>query len=68
MATQSSRSFDDSQDHTEFKKKIRQYNNALAFTSVGVDINDHAIQRSDLASFHVHGALHHLMGALIPAE
>ena len=68
MATQSSRSFDDSQDHTEFKKKIHQYNNALAFTFVGVDINNHAIQGSGSASLYVHGALHHCMGALIPAK
>ena len=60
--------FDDPQDRTEFKKKIRQYNNALAFTSVGVDINDQAVQGSGPASFRVHGALHHLMGALMPAE
>ena len=42
--------------------------NALAFTSVGVGINNQAIQGSGLASFRVHGALHHLMGALMPAE
>ena len=35
--------------------------NALTFTSVVVDINDHAIQGSGPASFH-------LMNALIPAE
>ena len=37
----------------------------MTFTSVGVDIND---QVAGLASFHIHGALHYLMGALIPSN
>ena len=57
--------FDDLHDHTQFKNKIRQYNNTLTFTSVGIDIND---QVAGLASFHIHGALHYLMGALIPSN
>ena len=59
---------DDSDDHAQFKKKIRQYNNALAFTSIGVDVNNHTIQGSGPASFHIHGTLHHLMEALIPPD
>ena len=58
--------FDDPQDHTQFKRKIREYNNALAFTSVGVDIDRLAVQGAGPASFHIHGPLHHLMGALLP--
>ena len=38
--------FDDPQDRRQFKKKIRQYNNTLAFTSVGVDVDNQAIQGS----------------------
>ena len=60
--------FDDPRDPTEFRKKIRQYNNALAFTSLGVDIDDQAIQGSGPRSFRIHGSLHHLMGALIPPD
>ena len=58
--------FDDPQDYTEFKRKIREYNNALAFTSVGVDIDRLAVQGAGPASFRIHGSLHHLMGALLP--
>ncbi|KAG2151626.1 uncharacterized protein EDB93DRAFT_1249272 [Suillus bovinus] len=51
-----------------FVSKIRQYNSALAFTSVGVDIEDRALQGSGPNAFHIHGSLHHLMGSLIPPE
>ena len=60
--------FDDPQDQREFRKKIRQYNNALAFTSVGADLENNAIQGPGPASFRIHGALHHLMGALVPPD
>ena len=60
--------FDDPHDHREFKKKICQYNNTLAFTSVGSAMDNDAIQGSGPASFRIHGALHHLMGALIPPD
>ncbi|KAG2062573.1 hypothetical protein BDR04DRAFT_1170034 [Suillus decipiens] len=51
-----------------FVSKIRQYNSALAFTSVGVSIEDHALQRSGPNAFRIHGSLHHLMGSLLPPE
>jgi len=60
--------FDDPWDAKEFKMKIQQYNNALAFTSVGTNMENAAIQGSGPASFRIHGALHHLMGALIPPD
>lgn len=60
--------FDDPQDRRQFKKKIRQYNNALAFTSMGTNMDNDAIQGSGPASFRIHGALHHLMGSLIPPD
>ena len=31
--------YNDTQDHVEFKKNIRQYNSALAFTSLGVTVD-----------------------------
>ena len=60
--------FDNPQDHREFKKRIRQYNNAMAFTSVGVEMGNEGIQGAGPTSFRIHGALHHLMGALIPPD
>ncbi|KAG2337894.1 hypothetical protein BDR05DRAFT_1004682, partial [Suillus weaverae] len=51
-----------------FISKIRQYNSALAFTSVGVNIEDRALQGSGPNAFRIHGSLHHLMGSLIPPE
>ena len=60
--------FDDPQDQGEFRKKICQYNNALALTSVGADLENNAIQEPGPASFRIHGALHHLMGALGPPD
>ncbi|KAG2063940.1 hypothetical protein BDR04DRAFT_1163159, partial [Suillus decipiens] len=51
-----------------FVSKIRQYNSALAFTSVGVNIEDRALQRSGPNAFRIHGSLHHLMGSLLPPE
>ncbi|KIK29367.1 hypothetical protein PISMIDRAFT_37058, partial [Pisolithus microcarpus 441] len=49
-----------------FREKIRQYNAALAFTSLGVNAEPQTVQGSGPMSFHVHGALHHLIGALLP--
>ena len=60
--------FDDPQDRRQFKKKIRQYNNTLAFISVGVDVDNQTIQGSGPSLFCIHDTLHHLMGALIPPD
>jgi hypothetical protein len=54
-------------NHT-FRSKIRQYNSALAFTSVGVNIDRQALQASGPDAFRIHGSLHHLMGSLIPPD
>ncbi|KAG2344603.1 hypothetical protein BDR05DRAFT_998992 [Suillus weaverae] len=51
-----------------FISKIRQYNSALALTSVGVNIKDCTLQGSGPNAFRIHGSLHHLMGSLIPPE
>ncbi|KAI6138303.1 hypothetical protein BKA82DRAFT_15394 [Pisolithus tinctorius] len=60
--------FDDPQDHRDFRKNICQYNNALAFTSVGVEVDRETVQGAGPASFGIHGNLHHLMGALMPPQ
>ncbi|KIK21159.1 hypothetical protein PISMIDRAFT_655460 [Pisolithus microcarpus 441] len=60
--------FDDPQDQREFKKNVRQYNNALAFTSVGVEVDRQTVQGAGPASFRIHGTLHHIMGALMPPQ
>ncbi|KIK35024.1 hypothetical protein CY34DRAFT_96888, partial [Suillus luteus UH-Slu-Lm8-n1] len=51
-----------------FISKIQQYNSALAFTSIGVNIEDRALQDFGPNTFHIHGSLHHLMGSLIPPD
>ena len=51
-----------------FKKNIRQYNAAFAFTSLGVKI-DHAITNAPGPyCFRIHGELCHHSGALLPQE
>ena len=40
----------------------------MAFASVGVEMGNEGIQGAGPASFHIHGTLNHLMGALIPPE
>jgi len=52
----------------DFVSKIRQYNSALALTSVSINIEDRAVQGSGPNAFRIHGSLHHLMGSLIPPE
>ncbi|KAG0691739.1 hypothetical protein DFH29DRAFT_819048, partial [Suillus ampliporus] len=51
-----------------FISKIHQYNSALAFTSVGINIKDRTLQGSGPNAFCIHGSLHHLMGSLMPPE
>ena len=50
----------------EFKKNIRQYNAAFAFTSLGVKIDERVIEGSGPYSFQISGELHHCSGALLP--
>jgi hypothetical protein len=49
-----------------FREKIRQYNAAFAFTSVAVQLDMNILHGAGPCSFHMHGDLHHNMGALIP--
>ncbi|PCH38554.1 hypothetical protein WOLCODRAFT_65178, partial [Wolfiporia cocos MD-104 SS10] len=48
--------------------KIRQYNNAFAFMSVAVNVDNAILNGSGPYSFKIHGALYHKMGSLLPPE
>jgi len=52
----------------QFVNNIRQYNCATSFTSVGVAVDNRALQNSGPHAFEIHGALHHNMGGLMPPE
>ncbi|KIJ09644.1 hypothetical protein PAXINDRAFT_87199, partial [Paxillus involutus ATCC 200175] len=54
-------------DH-QFVEKIRHYNSTLAFTSLGVGVDERMTHRSGTSSFRIHGGLHHLMGSLLPPD
>ena len=49
----------------EFRENIAQYNAALAFTSLGVDIDRSVVGRGP-SVFRIHGELTHLSGSLLP--
>src|SRR5437016_7311240 len=51
----------------EFRQNIVQYNAALAFTSMGVDI-DRSILSGGPPVFRIHGELTHLSGSLLPED
>ncbi|KZP06047.1 hypothetical protein FIBSPDRAFT_764983, partial [Athelia psychrophila] len=44
------------------------YNSALAFTSLGVQVDQAVINASGLHSFRIHGELCHKTGSLLPRE
>jgi len=50
----------------KFRKNIRQYNAAFAFTSIGVEVDQAILQSSGPYSFRIHGGLYHRMGSLLP--
>ena len=50
-----------------FRRDIRAYNNLLAFTSFGANVNDE-FQRRGVSNFTIHGQVYHLIGPLIPEE
>jgi hypothetical protein len=58
-----------SEDHEakEFRANIVQYNAALAFTSLGVKVDESVLGRGPPV-FRIHGELRHLSGSLLPAE
>jgi len=48
-----------------FHSMIRQYNNAFAFTSLGVNLDEKMIRATEgVYTFRIHGALYHRMGPL----
>ena len=57
----------DAADGKEFRSNTRQYNMALAFTSLGVT-EDKNINRRGGWVFRIHGELCHLIGSLRPDE
>jgi hypothetical protein len=57
---------DDTPAAKEFRRNIVQYNAALAFTSLGVNIDRSIIGRGPPV-FRIHGELKHLSGSLLPA-
>ena len=54
--------------NTSFREKIRQYNAAFAFTSVGVKFDESVTRSSGPYAFKIHGALYHRTGALAAEE
>jgi acyl transferase domain-containing protein len=51
-----------------FLKHGRQYNSAVSFTSLGVKLDERALNNSGPRAFSIHGELHHLQGSLLPQE
>jgi PIF1-like helicase/Helitron helicase-like domain at N-terminus len=53
----------------EFRKNIRKYNMAFAFTSMGVKLDQNlANMRNGIYTFRVNGTIHHNIGTLLPPE
>ena len=50
-----------------FRQNIRQYNSALAFTSLGVKVDNSVnVGGGGPPTFRIHGELHHQLGSLLP--
>jgi len=52
-------------DAKDFRERIRFYNNALAFTYVGANLDTNVAQPSNYI-YHFRGELYHRMGSLLP--
>jgi hypothetical protein len=52
-------------DAKDFHQRIRSYNNALAFTSVGVKLDTNVAQPGNY-TYRLRGELYHRMGSLLP--
>src|ERR1051325_7880693 len=50
-----------------FRSNIRGYNNLLAFTSFGANVNNE-FQSKGISNFSIYGQVYHLIGPLIPEE
>ena len=57
----------DSDDAKEFRSNIVQYNAALAFTSLGVKVDESVLDHGPPV-FRIHGELRHLSGSLLPED
>src|SRR5271154_3114641 len=51
---------------TSFRTNIRNYNNALAFSSLGVRIDQSVAGQSGIYTFKIQGELVHRIGSLVP--
>ncbi|GBC08228.1 hypothetical protein RclHR1_00080005 [Rhizophagus clarus] len=54
-----------STESSSFRKNIRAYNNILACTSFGANI-DEGFQRQGISNFRIHGQIYHRIGSLLP--
>ncbi len=52
-------------DAKDFRQRIRTYNNALAFTSAGANLDTSVAQPGDY-TYRLRGELYHRMGSLLP--
>ncbi len=52
-------------DAKDFRQRIRSYNNALAFTSVGANLDTSVAQPGNY-TYRLRGELYHRMGSLLP--
>jgi hypothetical protein len=52
-------------DAKDFRQHIRSYNNALAFTSMGANL-DTSVAQLDNYTYRLRGELYHRMGSLLP--
>jgi len=52
-------------DAKDFRQHIRSYNSALAFTSVGANLDTSVAQPGNY-TYHLHSELYHRMGSLFP--
>ncbi|KAI9920958.1 hypothetical protein PsorP6_000056 [Peronosclerospora sorghi] len=50
----------------QFREKIRRYNSALAFTSLGGNVDQSVTHSRGPFSFRIHGQLYHQVGSLLP--
>jgi hypothetical protein len=50
----------------EFRRNIRNYNNALAMTSIGASGNIAAHTTNGIFTYKLHGQLYHRIGSLLP--
>ena len=54
----------DGQHEKNFRHNICQYNAALAFTSMGCEVDTRVISRRGPKAFHVYGEVYHTPGPL----